>query len=93
MKKMTDDSTTVYLGLLCYKDIKMTLDFSDAIKKLKEIESKFNKTDDPAEKYALIKSLNHIGEQEILIHRYWEDLYRKAMLMDQGKSINEVLNL
>jgi hypothetical protein len=65
----------------------MKLDFSDIIKQLKKIETDFNASDDPEERYALICALNHLAEQQIPIHGHWEDTYRKAMLRNRGLKV------
>ena len=65
----------------------MILDFTEIINKIKAIEHRFNASEDPTERYALIQALNHIGEQEIPIHGYWEKTYREAMLKDHGAMV------
>jgi hypothetical protein len=39
---------------------KVKLDFSEAIKQIKEIEKRFNKSQSPTERYALICAFNHL---------------------------------
>ena len=65
----------------------MKLTLKEIIHKLKVIEKAFNESDNPTARYALIQALNHIGEEEIPIHGYWENLYRTAMLKDNGATV------
>lgn len=65
----------------------MTLDLKEIIQKLKMIESRFNKSTDPQEKYALIQALNHIAEKELAIHGYWETTYHEAMIRKFGAEV------
>lgn len=65
----------------------MQLDFSTIIEKLKMIEKKFNASQDPVDRYALIQALNYIGEVEIPIHGHFENTYRDAMLKKIGECL------
>ena len=68
---------------------KMKLDFSEAIKQIKDIEKRFNKSQSPTERYALICAFNHlVSEQLPFKDDHW--LYnetRKAMLREQGINV------
>jgi hypothetical protein len=64
----------------------MRIDLKGIIKQLKEIETKFNASQSPTERYALLQALNHLCDHQI---RYADDhwvmeQYRKAMLSEQG---------
>jgi len=65
----------------------MKLDLKEIITRIKAIEIAFNKSKDSTERYALIQALNHLGEVELPIHGYWENVYRKGMLKDKGAII------
>ena len=58
----------------------MQLDLDKIIEKLRAIEVRFNEAQSTTKRYALIQALNHIAENELPIHGYWEDTYRKAMV-------------
>ncbi len=62
----------------------MKLTFKEIIKNLNIIEKKFNISNDPTERYALIQALNHIAEKELPVHGHWEEVYYKAMMKDKG---------
>jgi hypothetical protein len=63
----------------------MELDFSDAIKKLKDIEQSFNYSESATTKYALLQALNHLAEHEIkFTDDYWLKMWKDAMLREQG---------
>jgi hypothetical protein len=65
------------------------MELKGILKQLKDIEVKFNASDSPTERYALLNALNHICDEEL---RYADDhwvmeQYRKAMLSEQGVDI------
>jgi hypothetical protein len=62
----------------------MTLDLSDYIDRLKAIEQRFNKSNDPTERYACIQAINHIAEKELPFHDWVEEQYLEAMLRTHG---------
>ena len=67
----------------------MRMELGGILKQLKSIEIKFNQSNSPTERYALLKALNHICDKEL---RYADDhwvmeQYRKAMLSEQGVDI------
>ncbi len=64
----------------------MLMDLSKMLGQIKDIETKFNKSKSPTERYALLNALNHICDNDL---RYAEDhwvmeQYRAAMLSEQG---------
>ena len=62
----------------------MKLDFSELITKLKSLETTFNKTEDPVTRFAILETINHIGEKEIPIRDFWYNQYRRATLKTFG---------
>ena len=67
----------------------MRMDLGSIIRQLKSIEIKFNQSNSPTERYALLNALNHICDNDL---RYAEDhwvmeQYRAAMLSEQGVEI------
>ena len=64
----------------------MTLDFSDIIDRIKNIEHRFNKSKNPTERYALIQAINHIAKHELPIIDWLERQYYEAMLEAHGAS-------
>jgi hypothetical protein len=67
----------------------MKMDYDYELKKIKQIVDKFNATDSPTAKYALIQALNYICEEDMPIHNYWEDLYKEAMLKEHGVIVHD----
>lgn len=66
----------------------MTLDFSYAIKKLKDIEQSFNNADSATQRYALLEALNHLADNDIRFNdEYWLKTWRDAMLREQGVEV------
>ena len=67
----------------------MTLDFSDIIKKLKGIQTAFNKSESATQKYALLQSLNHMAQNDIMFKDddWVMQTWRDSMLREQGVNV------
>ena len=66
----------------------MTLDFKNAIKKLRDIQQAFNHAESATDRYALLEALNHLAENEIkFTDEYWLGEWRKAMLREKGMDV------
>lgn len=63
-----------------------TLDFTEIVGQLKEIEYRFNKSTNPTERYALLQTINHIADEQLRFEDgHWlVEQYRLAMLREQG---------
>lgn len=65
----------------------MKLNYKDTIDELGNLVEQFNKTDDPTERYALIQAINHLAENHVSLHGYWEDYYKKEMIKEKCSKI------
>lgn len=69
----------------------MRIDLSEIIKKLETLQKRFNASENPTERFAIIEAINHIGMNEIPFKEgNGEWVYKQhydAMLREQGAHI------
>ncbi len=63
-----------------------TIDLSGICKQLKDIEAKFNASQSPTERYALLQCINHIAEHQLKFQpdNWFIEQYRQGSLREQG---------
>ncbi len=63
-----------------------TIDLSGICKQLKDIEEKFNASQSPTERYALLQCINHIAEHQLKFHpdNWFIEQYRQGSLREHG---------
>ena len=70
----------------------MQISFKNIIEKLQTLETRFNASKDPVERFAILEAVNHIAKHELPFKKtgndawIWEQHY-KAMLREQGAHI------
>lgn len=64
----------------------MKIDLTSIIKQLKDIEKRFNASQSPTERYALLQCLNHIAEHQLKYDpEHWVmEQHRTGMMREQG---------
>jgi hypothetical protein len=69
----------------------ITLDLSDAINKLSDIQLNFNNAESPTTRYALLQALNYLAEHEIkFTNEHWVmKTMKDAMLREQGIEVKD----